>query len=394
MVLFQGGHTMSEKQYEVVVCGGGIAGIAAALAAARNGAKTCLIEREFALGGLATLGLIVVYLPLCDGAGVKMSAGIAEELLKLSIKYGPGEIPEVWVKENATTAERSGTRYRVEYNAASMMIAAEELLLSENVTIFYGAHISGVKCKNGKVTAVVIETKSGKQVINGCSFIDATGDADICWLAGEETVDDPTNRRTGWYFSYDGKEVKRNALTDPPYTDIPEGSRLYSGTILEDITQHCIDGRKMILEHVQSLKKDNPNIYPLIIPSIPGLRMTRRLAGTFEFSEELHENCWFSDAIGMIGNWKVSNKRYSIPYRSIKAVKNSNLFAVGRCCCADKSGWDLTRVIPTCAVTGEAGGTAAAMLAVTGNQPEIAELQKVLRENGVLLQPELFSKKM
>src|SRR5690606_35910372 len=125
----------------------------------------------------------------------------------------------------------------------------------------------------------------------------------------------------------------------------------------------------------QSLKKDNPNIYPLIIPSIPGLRMTRRLAGTFEFSEELHENCWFSDAIGMIGNWKVSNKRYSIPYRSIKAVKNSNLFAVGRCCCADKSGWDLTRVIPTCAVTGEAGGTAAAMLAVTGNQPEIAELQ-------------------
>ena len=79
---------MSEKQYEVVVCGGGIAGIAAALAAARNGAKTCLIEREFALGGLATLGLIVVYLPLCDGAGVKMSAGIAEELLKLSIKYG------------------------------------------------------------------------------------------------------------------------------------------------------------------------------------------------------------------------------------------------------------------------------------------------------------------
>lgn len=393
--IYKGGHIMSATQYEVVVCGGGIAGIAAALAATRSGAKTCLLEREYALGGLATLGLIVIYLPLCDGDGVKMSAGIAEELLKLSIKYGPGKIPEVWAREDSIEAERAGTRYRVQYNAASMMIAAEELLLAENVTIFYGAHISGVECKDGKITAVVLETKTGKRLINGSSFIDATGDADICWLAGEETVDDPTNRRTGWYFSYDGKDLKLNGLTDPLYTDILENSRLYCGTTLEDISQHCIDGRKMILEHVQTIKKDsNPNIYPLIIPSIPGFRMTRRLAGTFEFSEDLHERCWFTDAIGMIGNWKHAHLRYSIPYRAIKAVKNSNLFTAGRCCSADKSGWDLTRVIPTCAVTGEAAGTAAAMLAATGKQPEIAELQRVLRENGVLLQPELFTKKI
>ena len=190
---------MSATQYEVVVCGGGIAGIAAALAATRSGSKTCLLEREYALGGLATLGLIVIYLPLCDGDGVKMSAGIAEELLKLSIKYGPGKIPEVWAREDSIEAERAGTRYRVQYNAASMMIAAEELLLAENVTIFYGAHISGVECKDGKITAVVLETKTGKRLINGSSFIDATGDADICWLAGEET-DDPTNRRTDGIF--------------------------------------------------------------------------------------------------------------------------------------------------------------------------------------------------
>lgn len=61
------------KRYDVAVCGGGIAGIAAALASARQGRKTCLLEKEYALGGLATLGLIVIYLPLCDGAGVKMS---------------------------------------------------------------------------------------------------------------------------------------------------------------------------------------------------------------------------------------------------------------------------------------------------------------------------------
>ncbi len=384
---------MLDLKYDVVVCGGGIAGIAAALAAARAGASTCLLEKEYALGGLATLGLVVIYLPLCDGDGVKMSSGIAEELLKLSLKYGPGQIPEVWTREDATEAERAGVRYRVQYNAASLMIAAEELLLSEGVKIFYDARISNVECDNGKVTGVIIETKTGKQLVTGKAFIDGTGDADVCWLAGEETVDDSTNRRTGWYYSYDGQDVKLHQLTDPIYSNIPEDSRLYSGTKLDDISQHCIDGRKMILDHVQKMQKSGkPEAYPLIIPAIPGFRMTRRLAGAFEFSEDLHERCWFSDAIGMIGNWKMPHKRYSIPYRSIRALKNSNLFAVGRCSSADKSGWDLTRVIPTCAVTGEAAGTAAAILSTTGKEPGISELQQVLQRNGVLLQPELFDR--
>ena len=75
-------------EYDVAVVGGGIAGIAAALAASRHGAKTVLIEKQFALGGLATLGLVTIYLPICDGCGRQVSFGIAEELLKLSMKYG------------------------------------------------------------------------------------------------------------------------------------------------------------------------------------------------------------------------------------------------------------------------------------------------------------------
>ena len=254
---------MVNLNYDVVVCGGGIGGITAALAAARGGARTCILEKEYALGGLATLGLIVIYLPLCDGDGVKMSGGIAEELLKFSLKYGPGKIPEVWEREDATESERAGIRYRVQYNAASLMIAAEELLLSEGVKIYYDARISGVERKNGKITGVIVETKRGKQIVLGNVFIDATGDADVCWMAGEDTVDDDTNRRTGWYFSYDGKEIKLHQLTDPLYSDIPEDSRLYSGTNLDDISQHCIDGRKMILEHVLKMRKSgNPDVYP------------------------------------------------------------------------------------------------------------------------------------
>jgi len=384
-----------DKNYDVAVCGGGIAGIAAALAAARNGANTCLLEKEYALGGLATLGLIVIYLPLCDGDGVKMSGGIAEELLKNSVKYGPGDIAMAWINPDSTIEERMEKRYEVQYNAASFMISAEELLIENGVKILYDARLSGVNCENNEIKSVTIETKTGKQEIFAKAFIDATGDADICYFAGEDTVDDSTNRRTGWYFSYDGKDLVLREQTDPIFGKIPETSRLYSGTDIEDISNHCIDQRRMIIDNVKKLQKQgNKDIYPLIIPTYHGMRMTRRLVSEFEFSEDLHERVWFKDSIGMIGNWKKKSMRYSIPYRCIKGVKNNNLYAAGRCVSADKSGWDLTRVIPTCAVTGESAGTAAAIQALSGNQPEINELQSKLKENGVLLDSTLFAKTM
>ena len=75
------------NRYDIAVCGGGFAGISAALAAARQGKRTLLLEKQFLLGGLGTAGLITIYLPLCDGFGHQVSFGIAEELLRLSIKH-------------------------------------------------------------------------------------------------------------------------------------------------------------------------------------------------------------------------------------------------------------------------------------------------------------------
>src|SRR5512138_2587137 len=84
------------RNYDIVVAGGGVAGVAAALEAARSGFKTALVEKTVFFGGLATTGLIYVYLPLCDGRGRQVIYGIAEELLQLSLKYGPGTVPAGW----------------------------------------------------------------------------------------------------------------------------------------------------------------------------------------------------------------------------------------------------------------------------------------------------------
>lgn len=382
--------------YDVIICGGGVAGVAAALAASRTSKKVLLIEREYSLGGLATLGLICIYLPLCDGGGVKMSGGLAETLLKISLKYGPGSIPEAWTNPNSSEEDRSKNRYRVVYNPASFIIAMEEELLNNGVELLYGSHISEVEKNDNNLKSISIETKKGKQKIYGKTFIDATGDADICYFAGEKTIEDNNNRRTGWYFSYDNKELVLNKLSDPVYSDIPEGSRLYSGVDMKDITQNCIDGRKMILDDVLKKKKENKDIYPLIIPSFHGLRMTRRLENDYYFTKK-DNGIFFKDSIGMIGNWhrrtdmKSIPERYSLPVRIIE-TKTKNLYVAGRCVPADSEGQDLTRVIPSCVVTGEAAGTIAAYQAINGQKPKIEELQKILKSNGVLIDPSLFQR--
>ena len=94
-----------KKSYDTVVVGGGIAGISAALAAARCGARVLLAEREYMLGGLATAGLVTIYLPLCDGNGRQVSFGIAEELLRLSASRGfEGHYSAAWM--NGGSAEK------------------------------------------------------------------------------------------------------------------------------------------------------------------------------------------------------------------------------------------------------------------------------------------------
>ncbi len=373
--------------YDVVVVGGGIAGVAAAVAAARNDARTCLIEKENALGGLATLGLVVIYLPLCDGRGNQVIAGLGEELLKLSLKYGPGSIPECWT-EDLPPARRKKKRYRVRFNPASFLLALEEFVLDNGVSLIYDSRYCAVKTgAAGEIESVIIENKSGRTAINCGVVVDASGDADVASDAGEPTVSLDTNRRSGWFYSCDGKENTLHQLHDPLYSDLPAGIRTFAGDNWRDVTQMNIASRKLILKALKDENAFESGKYPLLVPVIPQLRMTRRISAGFELDED-HSHTMFPDAVGLTGDWRRSGPVFSIPYRCLRGEKTPNLLTAGRCISVTDRMWDITRAIPACAVTGQAAGAAAA-LAVEGEtgvrEIDISRMQNRLKKQDVIL---------
>ena len=176
-----------EGSYDVAVCGGGFAGISAALAAAREGKRVVLFEKQYMLGGLGTAGLVTIYLPLCDGFGRQVSFGIAEELLRLSITYGAeASYPANWLDGVGSRTDKD-PRYKVRYNAQVFAILAEQLLIEHGVEILYGSYVVDVLRQGDRISGLYVENKSGRSLWSAATVVDATGDCDIAWLAPAPT---------------------------------------------------------------------------------------------------------------------------------------------------------------------------------------------------------------
>ena len=379
-------------EYDVLVCGGGIAGIAAALAAARGGARTLLIEREFALGGLATLGLVTIYLPLCDGMGHQVSFGIAEELLRLSIaRFPEARYPRPWL-EGGTLEEKKKTRFQVQYNPHVFAADAETLLLGEGVELLYGTLAAGAAVEDGRVTHVVIENKSGRSALRVGRVVDATGDADLCRLAGADcAVFGQGNVLAAWYYRHtDAAGVQLKMLG---YADVPDKYKTkeqaaasvarYGGLDAREISGMMTASRQSALRDLCALRETDPSAVPVTLPSIPQLRMTRRIVGAAT-PDDKPTHARVEDSIGMIGDWRHAGPVYELPYRCLWGEKIRNLITAGRIISVTDAMWDVTRVIPACAVTGQAAGAAAAM-GPDFPDVDVPALQRRLSEAGVPL---------
>ena len=383
---------LENREYEVAVCGGGFAGISAALAARRGGAKVVLFEKECMLGGLGTAGLVTIYLPLCDGYGRQVSFGIAEELFRLSIKHGAeARYPENWLDGKGTRTERD-KRFEVQYNAQTFAILAEQLLLSEGVDIMYGTYIVDAEVKDKRIESLTAVNKSGHTRYVVKSVVDATGDCDIAHFSGAKTETHRLgNVLAAWYYFADreGYHLRQHGFADVPLEERKGGEaaplvqRRFSGLSGEEISEMTALAHAEVMKNYLSEKQKNPSAVIATLPTIPQLRMTRKLVGkkTLTYAE-LHTR--MEDSIGMVSNWKKRGPVWEVPFGTLICPEVKNLLVAGRCTSVDDRLWDVMRVIPCCAVTGEAAGTAAA---ITDDfcKLNVANLQEILKKNGVRL---------
>lgn len=384
---------------EVLVAGGGIAGIAAALAAARNGAKVTLVEKEYSLGGMATLGLITIFLPLCDGMGHQVVYGIGEELLRLSITYGAeADYPSAWL-DGGSDAERRAKRFKVRYNAHMFALLAEKLLRDCGVNILYGSCVCATEVQDGSISCVILENKSGRVAIKVKNVVDCTGDADVCKLAGEDTYTNPEgNGLANWYYYHTNGEVRLNmfgladVVPDPAvsYTDPNTverassiGDMRFSGVDGVQLSEAVQNAHSRMFEDILRRREDAPDLVPVTVSSIPLVRMSRRLRGRYELCEaDMGKK--LPDSVGMTGDWCRNGPTYEIPFSALVGGRVRNLIAAGRIISTSDAVWNVTRVIPPSAVSGQAAGTAAAMFA-SFEGCDVAALQKRLTEQRVKL---------
>ena len=383
---------MKSVHYDVAVCGAGVAGAAAAISAARQGAKTALIEKQCLLGGLATSGLIYIYLPLCDGYGNQVIYGVSEEMLKRCVEYGPFDVPEQWGGPQGGypgCAEAEKGRYACCFSPAGFSLTLDKMLEESGVDLWLDTTVIDVSKDGNAVSAITVFNSSGKiEITSGC-FVDATGGAYAVQMAGGK-IHRCKNLVTPWvlemaedpsFFHFtESLHVKGrwdglmgNNSTIPVCPDCSSGKA---------VTDFVRQGWQFIRNRYDKNKtsEEKKKNYPVHLAAMPQLRKIGSIDALKILKDEDRGQC-FEDSIGKTGDWRKPAPVWDTPYRALVPRDVDNILAAGRCIGTLDDAWEVYRVIPTAAMTGEAAGVAAAMCAdqhITPSKLDVKSLQQTL----------------
>ena len=380
---------------DVIVVGGGLAGVSAALAASRMGKKVMLIEKSIVLGGLATLGHVCVYLPIDDGMGHRVFGGQVQELLHTVVKYGYDNIPDCW-KSGAERVEGTHERYKTNFNIPATVYALDELTADEKIDVLFDTLFVAPVMDADRVRGVIVENKSGRSAYLADMFIDATGDADLFFRAGAE-CEERKNRLSFWTHELDSESMREGLATGRTYDALPlrwfgyipgkngtaETVPEYLGTDADEVNRFIKESRRLGFDYLKEHQSED--FSQVTIPFMPQFRMTRHLVGKETFRVE--PGVSVPTSVGcVIPCTDAPAAVYEFPYEGLIDRKIPNVLAAGRMVSATGKGWEIMRNIPSCVLTGQAAGTAAA-IGLDGKMSvqdlDVGKLQEKLSSGGV-----------
>ncbi len=385
-------------KYDIIAAGGGVAGVAAAVAAARAGKKVLLLEKTITLGGLATTGLINLFVPMCNGRGVQIIKGMAEEFLRLSIKYGYDTIPQEW--KNGNPGNDAKTRYCTRFSPAIFSLALTELVKNEGIDILYDTVVSEPIMDGSHCKGLVVENKSGREFYEADIIIDVTGDADILYRAGV-----PTKQGKNYFTMLALRASLKSCEDSIRLNDItklidyqtggpanlyggnhPEGMPFFKGTDVNDVTDFVVKNHLKMLDNIRSEKRTGRDV--VMLPAMAQFRTTRTLIGDSVFSKEsAYSHC--ETSIGAICDFDHRDYLFEIPFGTLVKTGYDNFITAGRTASAETDySWDILRVIPPAIITGQAAGIAASM-AIDAKKPiydiDVHALQSELERQNVMI---------
>jgi hypothetical protein len=432
--------SLSDRPFDVVVTGAGSAGATAAIAAARAGARTLLLERYGFLGGTSTAVLDTFYGFYTPGStSKKVVGGVADDVVFRLKQFG------ACLERPNTYGAGTGLTYNTEY----LKVVWDGLVREAGASVLMHAWVQDAEVVDRSVTALIVATKRGLCRVEGRVFVDASGDADICHYSGaayeaagrHEPAQSLTttfkmanvdmalrsrlpkhefHARMSAAAQSGGYDLPRREgsdhITPIPHMTATNMTRVQSFVTQTDGFRNATDpfllseaefeGRRQALEYVRFLRAEIPGYAAadLVAFSVQiGVRETRRVIGDYQLTrDDVLSAAQFSDQIGLCGapiedhhrgddtTWAYlpDGRCVGIPYRTLLVRDLDNALVAGRCFSATHDAQASVRSMAQCMAMGQAAGAAAALATRDATVPRsvnVTELRDSLRQNGALL---------
>ena len=383
---------------DVVVVGGGAAGVAAAVSAARNGAKVALVERSGSLGGLFTNGLVLIFV----GNGVRedgrfrvCTQGFCREFIERLEAMGPHCI---------TKRPAEGRVWTPTADPEAAKVLMDRMVQEAGVDVFFHAWGVDVIQVGSSVKGVVFESKQGRQAILAKQVVDTTGDGDVYFQAGADYQQ--ITHSLGFCFQIGGmdrldpakapgvKEFPTRAnQPNPGYFWKNQKSIQGNGLSVRELSAAEFHHRKEAWDFVERMRS-TPGYEAAYLASTCsqiGVRATRLMKGLASVAKEdadVRTGAKRDDAVAVSGSESLSQPEFAIPYGCLIPAGVDNVLAAGRCISCAPNIIDRIRLFPVCFVTGHAAGIAAALAArqgVTPREVDVAAIRRRLLAEGAYL---------